>query len=172
MTAVEEFALGEAQTPDGGRSPRARRREHATGWVALGVIAIVLGALCAPVMLPRPVGEIPGWGGLGRLIVIVVSPQDDAVAAAEQRLATADGITEDGHRYGTVVWAVAPAAAIEPTSLDDPTYDLGPITLFDDLATARAGVDWVCEPEPTGVATCTALDDEATVVVLDPDGTP
>lgn len=70
-----------------------------------------------------------------------------------------------------MVWAVAPAAAIAPTSLDDPTYDLGPITLFDDLATARAGVDWVCEPEPTGVATCTALDDEATVVVLDPDGT-
>lgn len=175
MVAVDEFELGSAHVPRVDPPPvMARRRgDRPSGCVGLAVAAVALGALAAPVTLPRAAAAIPEWGGLDGVTYVTVDDDIDAVSLARDAVGFFASYDDERRPTGTVVVLLRdlPAGERPASSLVNPGADVGVQTTFDyDLFTALEAAanrsDWVCEP--TGdQAVCTALADPEITLLVD-----
>lgn len=175
MTAVDEFAVGEATAPAASPSRPRRGPGHAARWVAIAVLAIVVGALLAPTTPSRAIASVPRWAGLQAIIVMEAPPGADLGAMARDAVDRARPMSSDDGRVPDEALAETPrtpervgVVVVAERSEDDPDELVHGITLpsqetIDALAAAAPREDWVCETSGSST-TCTSL---GTGVVLE-----
>lgn len=179
MTAVDEFAVGEATSPDA--PPAAPRRRHGdcpAGWVALAGVAVVVGALLGPTTPPRTVGAVLPWGGLLSFVVMEAVPGTDIVALARDAVdrvelqSTADArmpaearadATTSPERVGAIVlvrWDDGEEHLVTGIELPSPEAVAA-------MEAAAPGEHWVCDTGDTR-STCTSLTSEVVLEIDEP----
>lgn len=178
MTAVEEFAVGEATTPDASPAPPRRRgrRDRGLGWVALAAAAIVGGTLLGPTTPVRTSAEVPVWGGL-QAILVMDRPEDadlvamarDAVDRARPTWTVDTRVPDEARqeaptsrqRVGVIVLVAGDA---EPDDLVS-SVTMPSDQLIDTLDAAAPREDWVCVTTET-LSRCTSLSRGVAVTVI------